>query len=213
MTDILGNYNDIEIAFTDDNLINLTQMHRAADGRHSQRPTIWLSHKDTKAFIKSLCKKLNVNQDDIKKSTRGKTNGGTWGHWQITLAYAKYLSPEFHIQCNEWIKERFEFEADPEKAVDHYYDKLEAKYRSMGWSPEKIEARMKGRLCRRQFDSTARTMGVTRNGMKTASNMINQFVTRMVGKSDLVKITRGGKTPGTYAHWQKSAPDYHRVSP
>lgn len=34
-------------------------------------------------------------------ATRGR-NGGTWGHWQVAVAYAKYLSPEFHIQWNEY---------------------------------------------------------------------------------------------------------------
>ncbi|SCX75953.1 KilA-N domain-containing protein [Desulfoluna spongiiphila] len=199
MNDILGTYNDTQIVFTDDNLINLTQMHKAVDGRMSQAPAQWLRHKDTKNFLKSLCNKLDVCEEHIITSIKGRGKAqGTYAHWQIALAYAKYLSPEFHIQCNEWIKERFEFEADPEKAVDHYYDKLEAKYRSRGWSPEKIEARMKGRLCRRQFDSTARTMGATRNGMKTASNMINQFVTGMdtaeLRKTRNVKETRDGLT-------------------
>jgi len=32
-------------------------------------------------------------QAGLVKTTRGK-GGGTWAHWQIALAYAKYLSPE-----------------------------------------------------------------------------------------------------------------------
>ena len=29
-------------------------------------------------------------------------------HWQIALAYAKYLSPEFHMWCNTVVRERME---------------------------------------------------------------------------------------------------------
>lgn len=38
---------------------------------------------------------------------RGK-GGGTYAHWQLGLAYAKYLSPEFHICCNTVVRERME---------------------------------------------------------------------------------------------------------
>ncbi|MFK5970351.1 MAG: hypothetical protein QM487_09565, partial [Candidatus Marithrix sp.] len=36
----------------------------------------------------------------IYRSTRG-SYGASWGHWQIALAYAKYLSPELHMHVNE----------------------------------------------------------------------------------------------------------------
>jgi hypothetical protein len=35
-------------------------------------------------------------------------NGGTWAHWQIALAYAKYLSPEFHMWCNTVVRAHME---------------------------------------------------------------------------------------------------------
>ncbi|MCP3872250.1 MAG: KilA-N domain-containing protein [Desulfobacteraceae bacterium] len=33
------------------------------------------------------------------ETRRGRTNPGTWGHWQVALKYAQYLSPEFAIWC------------------------------------------------------------------------------------------------------------------
>ena len=49
----------------------------------------------------------NVTVDHLFRVTRGR-NGATWAHWQIALAYAKYLSPDFHMWCNEVVRERME---------------------------------------------------------------------------------------------------------
>jgi hypothetical protein len=51
-------------------------------------------------FIEKLTKKLNVVQDHILTGERGR-NGGSYAHWQIFLAYAKYLSPDFHMWANQ----------------------------------------------------------------------------------------------------------------
>jgi len=45
-------------------------------------------------FCNTLQKKYNVGLSDIINSKSG-CNGGTFAHWQLALAYAKYLSPEF----------------------------------------------------------------------------------------------------------------------
>ena len=92
-------------------------MWRATGSVRSHKPDYWLNQDGTKRFISSFVKKLVNGQKQSKKSlkaivsglfkiTRGR-NGGTYAHWQIALAYAKYLSDEFHIWCNEVIKDRF----------------------------------------------------------------------------------------------------------
>ena len=43
--------------------------------------------------------------------------GSTYAHWQIALAYAKYLDPELHIWCNEVVVDRFELMADPDREL------------------------------------------------------------------------------------------------
>lgn len=111
----LGTYNDTTLVFTHDKKINLTDMWRAADGRRSQAPNFWLDQEGTKRFMESLRKKLNATEDCILETKQGK-GGGTWGHYQLALAYAKYLSPEFHIWCNEVVKERIENEGVPKQA-------------------------------------------------------------------------------------------------
>src|SRR6218665_2949264 len=36
-----------------------------------------------------------------KKKGKG---GGTWAHWQVGMAYAKYLDPNFHMWCNTQVR-------------------------------------------------------------------------------------------------------------
>ncbi len=92
--------------------MNLTHMWKAVDGRKSQKPKYWLRLPHTHRFLESLAKKLNTGLSRLLKTTRGRY-GGTYAHWQIALAYAKYLSPEFHIWCNDVVKDRFELMAEP----------------------------------------------------------------------------------------------------
>lgn len=115
----LGTYNDTTLVFTHDKKINLTDMWRAADGTASQRPANWLDLEGTRNFLESLKEKLNVEKTYILEKTRG-VGGGTWGHYQVALAYAKYLSPEFHIWCNEVVKERIETQGVPKEALHRF---------------------------------------------------------------------------------------------
>lgn len=55
---------------------------------------------------------LNAGKSGIE-TTRGGRAPGTWAHWQIALAYAKYLSPEFHIWCNTVVRDRMNGHVEP----------------------------------------------------------------------------------------------------
>ncbi|TCK28983.1 KilA domain-containing protein [Ancylobacter aquaticus] len=84
-------------------MLSLTDMWKAAGEPETKRPAEWLRQDSTKDFIE-IVMVSNVGQNHI--STRRGNNGGTFAHWQIGLAYAKYLSPEFHMWCNEVVRER-----------------------------------------------------------------------------------------------------------
>ncbi|WMW65201.1 KilA-N domain-containing protein [Nitratidesulfovibrio liaohensis] len=92
--------NDTAIRFTDDKLVNLTDFWKAGSGDRAKQPQKWLRTDAAQAFIAELGKATDVS---LLKITRGRF-GGTFAHWQIALAYAKYLSPEFHIHCNNIIR-------------------------------------------------------------------------------------------------------------
>lgn len=41
--------------------------------------------------------------------TRAGRGGGTWAHWHIAMAYAKFLSNEFHMWANTVVRERHRY--------------------------------------------------------------------------------------------------------
>lgn len=84
----------------DGDLICLTDLWKVSGQPSGKRdPRRWKEEAGLE-FIDSVSKKLNVPIADIYKTTRGR-GGASWGHWQIALAYAKYLSPELHMHVNE----------------------------------------------------------------------------------------------------------------
>lgn len=90
--------------------LSLTDMWRASGSVENQRPNDWLNQTGTQAFIEYLSENLNAskNGNEIIQTVRGGKTPGTWAHWQIALAYAKYLSPEFHMWCNQVVRAHME---------------------------------------------------------------------------------------------------------
>ena len=98
-------YNGQIIAARND-MLSLTDMWKAAGADEAKRPANW-ARKEGSQFIAFVGEAHNVPVGHIMKSQRGK-GGSTLAHWQIALAYAKYLSPEFHMWCNEVVRQRME---------------------------------------------------------------------------------------------------------
>lgn len=93
-----------------DDDLNLTDMWRAADSPSGRAPSDWLALVTTKEFVSYIEVTLNAGKSGIetKKGGSGSGRGATWGHWQIGLAYAKYLSPAFHAACNDIVRSYME---------------------------------------------------------------------------------------------------------
>ncbi len=113
-----------------DELICLTDLWRAVDGTRYNKPQKWLEQSDTIEFVLEVVykekgswaepfmerpDKKRKNKDLPSRCSQGKQyavdngmlkitkgrDGATFTHWQIALAYAKYLSPELHMHVNE----------------------------------------------------------------------------------------------------------------
>ncbi|MFP5078623.1 KilA-N domain-containing protein [Rhizobium sp. YIM 134829] len=82
-------------------MLSLTDMWKAAGGDDMKRPARWLESKPVQEFVEVVAG--NVGISDIIRSGRGR-NGATFAHWQVGLAYAKYLSPDFHMWCNTQVR-------------------------------------------------------------------------------------------------------------
>ena len=75
-------------------------MWRAAGSDQARQPSNWLGSTDARRFI-DVVREILVprNSGDqklirVSRGGRGGSNTSTLAHWQIGLAYAKYLSPE-----------------------------------------------------------------------------------------------------------------------
>lgn len=90
-----------------DEMLSLTDMWKAAGSPERQRPADWKNDASNVAFLNHVAMISNTAPDGIWNGQRG-NGGSTFAHWQVGLAYAKYLSPEFHVWCNTVVRERME---------------------------------------------------------------------------------------------------------
>lgn len=81
----------------------LTDLWRAAGAPAGIRPANWL-RKEGAAFVEFLRDSSTMPYGHTRQKAGNPSKGEpptTWGYWQIALAYAKALSPEFHARVNE----------------------------------------------------------------------------------------------------------------
>ncbi|MFG1283406.1 KilA-N domain-containing protein [Xanthobacter autotrophicus] len=97
-------FNGVEIHARNE-MLCLTDMWKAQGSDPARQAANWLASAEARNFIEAL-NDLNPGNSGVM-AKKGK-NGGTYAHWQIGLAYAKYLSPEFHMWCNTVVRERME---------------------------------------------------------------------------------------------------------
>lgn len=98
-------YNGTEIRDKGD-MLSLTDMWKASGGPSGRAPSDWSDLASTKEFVSAVEASFNAGKPGIiTKKGRG---GGSMAHWQIGLAYAKYLSPEFHMWCNTVVRAHME---------------------------------------------------------------------------------------------------------
>ncbi|WAJ30969.1 KilA-N domain-containing protein [Antarcticirhabdus aurantiaca] len=95
-------------------MVSLTGLWKAAGSDPSRKPAEWLGQEATKRFVDFLATSLEVSEVGenhfglVKSQKGGASRGVTWAHWQVALAYAKYLSPEFRVRCNAVVRAHME---------------------------------------------------------------------------------------------------------
>ena len=116
-------------------MLNLTDMWRAAGSPAYRRPALWLDMEETKRFrlyarrrwsdVRDITSGPNITVGDISPAepdglvaTARGHKGGTWAHWQLALAYARYLSPAFHAWCNAVVRNAMERFGGPPQGQD-----------------------------------------------------------------------------------------------
>lgn len=96
---------------TKEESVSLTGLWKAAGSPTNRDPAQWLRSADAERFITVLPEVVDMgnSHNGLVRTTKGGKGGGvTWAHRQVGLAYAKYLSPEFHVKCNTVIRAHME---------------------------------------------------------------------------------------------------------
>lgn len=123
MKRVINPTNKIELV-EQDGLYSLTDIWKQSGLGEEKKPAQWLKTDTAKEFINHISRSEYIHFDQIVETMRGGKNQGSYAHWQIALAYAKYLSPELHARVNQVFKERLEndrkedFETRTAKLVD-----------------------------------------------------------------------------------------------
>lgn len=98
-------YQGQPVRFNTDGWINATE----AAGRFGKKPAHWLELDSTKEYIKKLSARMaigNVGKSDITLvlAKRGRSSdSGTWLHPKLAVKFARWLSIDFEIWCDEQI--------------------------------------------------------------------------------------------------------------
>lgn len=81
-----------------DNLYSLTDLHRASGGKQKHKPVLFLSNQQTKELISEIKIESKVGiPTSAVKTVRGGKNPSTYACEELMLAYAMWISPQFHL--------------------------------------------------------------------------------------------------------------------
>ncbi len=92
-------YNGQEIEQRDDSYVNLTQLAKAS----CKRLDNYLANKSTKEYLQELANSLEFQEDTLILTQEG-VLGGTYAHPLVAIHFGQWVSPAFHVWCNQHIK-------------------------------------------------------------------------------------------------------------
>lgn len=133
-------------------------------------------------FIVFVAENLKVDAAHVYKTSKARADrgGGTFAHWQIALAYAKYLSHELHAEVNETYARA--------QAGDVTLS-AEVADRATPEDQEWLAARMQGKVSRNRLTDTLKTHGVTGLGYGQCTNAV--YLPILGAKAEVVKKQKG----------------------
>jgi hypothetical protein len=172
---MIMDYNGFNISFMDKEKVNLTNLFKASKENESKDPRHWLESKPNQEFINTVAKKLNVGISDVLQTQPGR-NGGTWAHWQIGLAYAKYLSHELHMFVNQIFKNWVEEVKDPEVALERGLDRATEGYKRQGKSDSWIENRINTKISNKALNKTLEERKIQWSGRATCVSELQSHI-------------------------------------
>jgi hypothetical protein len=113
------------IARSSDGYINLNQLCDAGNKRFRK----WKEHKKSKAFLEVLSSSALISADELIKYNSGSNSErANWGHPQVAINVAQWVSPEFDVKVSKFVFELMLFgkvELGKEKTTKQLDNKLQ----------------------------------------------------------------------------------------
>ena len=109
-----------------DGYVNATEMAKANGARFDH----WMGNDQTKEYLKALQESilLESRENDKLIIVQGfGANKSTWVHPLVAIAFAQWISPKFHVWCNQHIKTLIETGKTTTDKFKHnleWYDRL-----------------------------------------------------------------------------------------
>jgi hypothetical protein len=82
-------------------MVSLTDLWKSQGGNSHNAPAQWIRLPESVKLLRELRKSFKGGNIPHLETRRGRYTGGTYAHWQLALAYAKYLSPKLHLAVND----------------------------------------------------------------------------------------------------------------
>ena len=89
-------------------MVSLTDMWKAAGSDEQKAPAKWRALPAARAFVEHVALTVGKSDSDLFDTKIGGRVKGTWAHWHVAMAYAKYLDHDFHMWCNEVVRAHME---------------------------------------------------------------------------------------------------------
>lgn len=104
---ITADFHGTQVMFQDNAYLNATAIAK----RFDKLPKDYLKTEQTKEYIKALKNRLNstrtkilVKENQLVRVQNGGNNRGTWLHPKLAIDFARWLSAEFAVWCDEQIE-------------------------------------------------------------------------------------------------------------
>lgn len=116
-----------------DDALNLTDIWKAAGSPANKQPYEWQRLPHAVEFVDYIADTAGKSRSSLIWTKEGR-GGGTWAHWQVGMAYAKYLSPALHAWFNSIVRAHMELRTtgnfqrqviDRLDRIEHRVDTLE----------------------------------------------------------------------------------------
>lgn len=79
----------------------ITDLWRAGSAPKDKRPADYARTAECSSFSDFLRLSPEVRNSHVWKTRRIQAGGETWAHWQLAMAYAKWISHTFHARVND----------------------------------------------------------------------------------------------------------------